>query len=140
MGHVFSSGHSLAGYHFHLPTFLRACRLGVSGWFCFRICSWLALSLREAFGWLGRVWFPPSFGCDFPFPPSFVPSFLLLPSPRLDSCYGGLSEISSGTSVWSCFQSPDVTVPVIYYKSGLVIRHAPDPSEGGVISVSFLLS
>ena len=96
MGHVFSSGHSLAGYHFHLPTFLRACRLGVSGWFCFRICSWLALSLREAFGWLGRVWFPPSFGCDFPFPPSFVPSFLLLPSPGPDSCYDGLVKISSG--------------------------------------------
>ncbi len=71
--------------------------------------------------------FPPSFDCDFPFPPSFVPSFLRLPSSRPGSRYGGLGEISSGECL-VLFQSPGVTVPVICCQSGLVIRRAPDPS------------
>ena len=74
-----------------------------------------------------------------PFPLSLVPSFLLFPFSELDSRYGGPAGIPSGVSVGCYFLSPDMMFLIIYSKSRLVIKRVPDPSQDGVIPVSFLL-
>ncbi len=55
------------------------------------------VALSYLSGRLGRGWSPPSFDCysSLPFPPSFVPNFLLLLSSGPGSRYDGLAEISS---------------------------------------------
>ncbi len=79
---------------------------------------------------------PPSFECHFSFPPSFVPSFLLLLSSRLASHEDELAGMPSGVSVRCYLLGPDMMFLV---KSGLVIRRVPHPSQGGVVPVSFVL-
>ena len=69
---------------------------------------------RLSDGWEGAGFLPlstvtplflPSFDCGFPFPPSFVHSFLLLLSSGPGSRYGGLVKISSGECLVSFSKS-----------------------------------
>ena len=54
--------------------------------------------------------FPPSFDCDFPFPPSFVPSFLLLLSSGPGSRYGG-SRAALARGLLSLLGFPELHSP-----------------------------
>ncbi len=113
----FGTGHRLAGCPFCLPTLSRARWL--------RTFRGLYYPCRRLFdGWEGAGFLPlstvtslflPSFDCDFPFSPSFVPSFLLPPILLgLTPATMGQRRYHRGTSAWCCLQSPDVMFSVIH--------------------------